>query len=163
MFRILIVVVFAAAGSTGGIWGGLVYAAFQKDAKSDEPPADNAKSALYLTPEIFVVPVLENWKLKAFLICRFAVGVDPAVPNISGIDDETILADLYYETAFNGDVYRAGQTRVPDASLMVDALLARANEVVGAKRFTNVLIQQVDLFYRTDVRRKVVEERLVEG
>lgn len=161
MLRLILIVLMAAAGSAGGIWGGYVFANLPKDAASAGDSAATVHPTVFLTPEIFVAPLVNGQEIVGFLVCRFAFGVDPAIPSGAGIDDDTLLADLFYEAAFNGSAYKPGETKVPDLSAVADKMLFRMNEITGDMRFTSALIQQVDLFSRSEVRRKVVEERLL--
>jgi hypothetical protein len=159
MLRLLIVIVFVCLGTLTGIWAGNVFAGDPENKIAVEGELPGPHETAYLTPEIFVLPIVTSSEVNGFLVTRFAFGTNNSEANNTGVDDETILRDIFYDVAFNSAVYRPGETRVPDASAVADALLAKGNDFVGVQRFTSVLIQQVDFFNRSEVRRKVVEER----
>ena len=163
MIRLIIIIVLAVAGSAGGIWGGLHFANSAAEAEANGQAIEKEPKTEYLTPELFVVPVFTRKNVMGFLVCRLAFAIDADLPAFAGMSEDTMMADLFYEIAFDGLAYIPGETKVPDLSHVADTMVARLNEISGTPRYTGVFIQQVDYFDRDDVRRKVVEDRFDQG
>lgn len=158
MFRLFIIILFAVAGSTGGIWGGLYFAGQRTVAIPERGDSAKVKTE-FLTPELFVVPVVTRNEVLGFLVCRLAFAINPTLKPVDGIGEEVLMNDLFYDVVFKGNSYFPGENLAPDLSSAADMILAKLNVASGNGRFTNVYIQQVDFFSRDEVRRKVVEDR----
>jgi hypothetical protein len=163
MIRFLIIILISMAGSAGGIWGGTYYASASFALGENNHQLAPPPKTEFLTPDLFVVPVVTRNEVLGFLVCRLAFAINSQKASVPNISEETLMADLFYEIAFKGSSYIPDDTKVPNMSNVADAMLARLNEITGTNRFTAVYIQQVDFFNREEVRRKVVEDRFAQG
>ena len=71
------------------------------------------------------------------------------------------MADALNSVTFNSDLYHPDGDSTPDISTYADKMVTMANHATGGNRFKRAMILQYDLFSRTDVRKRVVEERLL--
>jgi hypothetical protein len=158
MLRVALVIAFTCCGTATGIFlGNLEEKAGTKLAASR---SERHVAFEYLTPDLFVTSIIREASLSGFYIFRFVIEYDPSVKNTTGISDDVILADSMAAATFNNETDKVSKTDIPDVSAYADTALAEANRVVAGKRFTQMLVQQFDLFDRTEVRKKVVEERV---
>ncbi len=163
MVKLVIIILLSMAGSAGGIWGGLYFANSVAASDTGENGHEVTPKIEFLTPDLFVVPVVSRDDVRGFLVCRLAFAINAAKPANATISEDTIMTDLFYEIAFKGTAYIPGETKVPNLAGIADGMLARLNEVSGNERYTAVYVQQVDFFERDEVRRKVVEDRFAPG
>jgi hypothetical protein len=158
MFRLIFIILISVASSAGGIWGGL-YFAKTASLQSGDIAKIPAKRE-FLTPELFVVPVLTRNGLQGFVVCRLAFAINATEPPFSGISEDVLMNDMFYELVFKGHTYIPNTTEVPILSDVADAMVTKLNMLAKNKRYTEVYIQQVDFFDRDQIRRKAVEDRL---
>ena len=120
------------------------------------------KKIEYVNPDIYAYPVIIKKELVGYFICKFSFEIDAEVNYEFEVDEKDFLTDIFYQSAFESQIFIREGDAVPDVAKVADIALAKSNEVSVSKRYLNVLIQQVDYFDRTEVRRKIVEEREVE-
>ena len=160
MIRLLIAVLFAASGAYAGIlsgeWHRKTIDLQTKLVRNDKRVANST----YLLPDIFVTSVVRDRTQLGFAILRFAVECDLAMSNRTGVDDAVVLADAVNAVMFNRESAGPGGADLPEVSAVADEMLAVANLAAEGKRFRRALILQVDLFDRTEVRKRVVVERI---
>ncbi len=161
MIRFILAIFFAASGTLAGVNFGSAQREAQMQREQKAAVTGNPKNSVYLSPEIFTSSVISGKDQLSFAIFRFAIETDLAVDNQTGIDDEVILADALNSVAFNSELYSAGKDSMPDISGFADQMVAISNQATGGKRFKQALILQFDLFSRTEVRKRVVEERIL--
>ena len=161
MIRALVAICFAASGALAGITFGSRQRTLEIEQKKAAPAAAILENILYLAPDIFTASVIGEKDQLSFAIFRFAFESDLAVKNETGVDDEVILADALNSVTFNSELYRPHNGSTPDISTYADKMVAMANHATGGNRFKRAMILQYDLFSRTDVRKRVVEERLL--
>ena len=161
MIRLLFAMFFAASGTLAGVNFGSAQREAQMQREKKAAVAGNPKNSVYFAPEIFTSSVIRGKDQLSFAIFRFALETDLSVKNETGIADDVILADALNSAALNSELYGAGKDSMPDISTFADQMVATSNHVTGGKRFRRALILQFDLFSRTEVRKRVVEERIM--
>lgn len=161
MIRPLLAIIFAASGTLAGVNFGITQREADTARRTKAAATHSPEESVYLTPDIFTSSVIRGKDQLGFAIFRFALETDMSVKNPAGITDEVILADALNSVAFNSDLFSGGKDKTPDMSSLTDEMLALSNQVTGGKRFRQALILQFDLFSRTEVRKKIVEERIL--
>ena len=159
MLQVLIIVLLAVTGSIGGIWAGHLASTKAEEAKASDPAHGAVPQVEFLTPELFVIPLVSGSNVDGYFVCRLVIAVDPSKPAMPGINEDTLLADQFHNVAFKSKFYSPADGNIPDVSGLVDALINNLNEMVGNSRYTSAYVQQIDVFNRDEVRQKVVEDR----
>lgn len=159
MLQIILIILLSIAGSAGGIWAGYVASTQVPDAETSTTAHGSKAEPVFLTPELFVVPLVTKSTVQGYFVCRLVFEIDPSIPPAVGVNEDTLLADQFYQVSFKGEFYDLENRNIPDVSKLVDTLVANLNELTADSRYTRVYVQQVDLFERSEVRKKVVEDR----
>lgn len=159
MLQIIIIVLLAITGSIGGIWAGHLASTKAEEAKAFDPAHGAVAQVEFLTPELFVIPLVSGANIEGYFVCRLVFAVDPSKPAMPGINEDTLLADQFHKVAFKSKFYSPADGNIPDVSGLVDALLSNLNDMAENDRYKSAFVQQIDVFNRDEVRQKVVEDR----
>lgn len=161
--RLLIAFLFSVIISSTGIFYGEKYADKKIKDSNIIKSKPNLSKIEYLNSDIYAYPVIKNKNLIGFFICKYIYEINAEIAFSFEVDESAFLSDIFYQSAFESQIFILEGNAVPDVAKVADLALAKSNESHLSKRYLNVLIQQVDYFERTEVRRKIVEEREVGG